>query len=80
MGKSGLGDGHGKRTQQRIRQGNRGSPAQAAIERLQCALDTQSSNQATHQRADDQSNDHMHARQAQQQHDADRCNNGIHSV
>ena len=52
--------------------------AQAAVERLECGVDAQTTGQATDQRSDDQRDHHMHARQAEDQHDADGCYDCIH--
>ncbi|MNZ58070.1 hypothetical protein D3C78_760700 [compost metagenome] len=78
MGQAGLGDGHGKGAQQCIGQGHRGPAAEAAVEGLERTLDTQAAHQPTGQGPDDQGDDHVHAGQAEYQHDADRGDHCIH--
>ncbi len=78
MRQAGFGDGHGKGTQQRIGQCHGSPPAEPTIESFKCALHTQAADQPTCQGTDDQGDDHVHAGQAQYQHDADRGNHCIH--
>ena len=54
--------------------------AEAAVKSLERRLDPQATGQTTYQRTDDQGDHHMHAGQAEDQHDADRGNDCIHFV
>ncbi|MCY1542134.1 hypothetical protein D9M68_778650 [compost metagenome] len=78
MGQPGFGNGHGKGPEQGIGQCHRGTAAQAFVERRQRTFHAQPTEQAAGQRADDQGNHHVHAAQAEDQHDADRCDYCIH--
>ncbi|MNP21692.1 hypothetical protein D3C76_1143210 [compost metagenome] len=78
MGQSRLGNRHRKRAEQRIGQRHRRPTAQAAVERLEGRVDAKATGQPPHQRPYDQRDDHMHAGQAEYQHDADRGNYCIH--
>ncbi|MNM81414.1 hypothetical protein D3C81_934170 [compost metagenome] len=80
MGHARLGDGHGEGAEQSIGQRHRGTATQPAVEGLERAFDAQAADQPTRQGTHDQGNHHMHAGQAQYQHDADRGNYCIHSV
>ncbi|MOA09605.1 hypothetical protein D3C78_1294500 [compost metagenome] len=80
MGHAGFGNGHGKGTEQGVGQRHRRPATQAAVESLERRLDAQASGQTTYQRTDDQGDHHMHAGQAEHQHDADRGNDCIHFV
>ncbi|MNE57298.1 hypothetical protein D3C80_1522520 [compost metagenome] len=74
VGQARLGNRHGERSEQGIGQRNRRAAPQATVERLEGRLDAQTAGQTTHQRADDQRDHHMHAGQAEDQHDANRGN------
>ena len=80
MGQARLGDSHGEGTEQRVGQCHRGAAAEASVEGLERAFDTQPADQATGQGADDQGDDDMHAGQAEYQHDADRGDHCIHGL
>ncbi|MNX79777.1 hypothetical protein D3C86_1114190 [compost metagenome] len=80
MGHAGLGNGHGESTEQSVGQSHRRPAAEAAVKSLERRLDTQATGQTTYQRTDDQGDHHMHAGQAEDQHDADRGNDCIHFV
>ncbi|MNN57832.1 hypothetical protein D3C81_1728400 [compost metagenome] len=80
MGHAGLGNGHGESTEQSVGQSHRRPAAEAAVKSLERRLDPQATGQTTYQRTDDQGDHHMHAGQAEDQHDADRGNDCIHFV
>ena len=61
-----------KSAEQCVGQRHGRATAQPTIEGLESGLDAQAASQATHQGADNDGNDHMHAGQAEHQHGADR--------
>ena len=80
MSHAGLGNGHRESTEQRVGQCHGRPAAEAAVEGFEGRFDTQATGQATDQCTDDQGDHHMHAGQAEDQHDADRGNYCIHFI
>ncbi|MNS62959.1 hypothetical protein D3C72_960420 [compost metagenome] len=78
MGHARLGNRHRESTEQRVGQRHRRPAAEATVEGFQRRFDPQATGQTTHQRTNDQRDHHMHAGQAEYQHDADRGNYCIH--
>jgi hypothetical protein len=72
MGQAGLGNRHRESTEQCVGQSHRRATTQPTVEGLERSLDAQATGQPTHQGADDNGDDHMHAGQAEHQHGADR--------
>ncbi|MNL27771.1 hypothetical protein D3C87_1493850 [compost metagenome] len=80
MGHARLGNRHRESTEQRVGQRHRRPAAEATVEGFQRRFDPQATGQTTHQRTNDQRDHHMHAGQAEYQHDANRGNYCIHFI
>src|SRR5690606_8102323 len=78
VGQTGLGDSHGKSTQQGIGKRDGRATTQALVEGCQRPFQTETAPQRNCQSSNNQCNDNMHAAQAQDQHDADGDDDSIH--
>ena len=79
-GQARTGDRHGKRTQQRVAEGNFRPTGQAILERHHGGSEANTADETTNQRPDKQGNNDMHPGDGQDEHHEDGNEDSIHTA